>query len=96
MLGGVQFGQQLFVGMASAPNQRWAEIAAWGEARGAWSERGGVVKGGVATEGVVIVGVAKRGRGQRYVTGRGFPACGAPRPPGAVAARQSVRSRAEP
>lgn len=63
MLGGVQFGQQLFVVMASAPNQRWAEIAAWGEARGAWSERGGVAKGGVATEGVAIVGVAKKGGG---------------------------------
>lgn len=58
MLGGVQFGQQLFVGMASAPNQRWAEIAAWGEARGAWSERWGVVKGG-------------RGHGGRGHCGRG-------------------------
>lgn len=70
--------------------QRGGKLGERGQSEGAWS------KGGVVTEGVVIVGVAKRGRGQRYVTGRGFPACGAPRPPGAVAARQSVRSRAEP
>lgn len=76
-LGAVKSGQQLFISMASAPKQRRAEIA--GGSGGGVVSLGGVVKWGRDQRAGVAKGAwLKGGRGQRDVTGRGFPARGAP------------------